>query len=120
MTGSDRFTAATTLDDYDVVRSALKFITEHWRTQPEVEAIAHAAGVTPDELHHLFRRWAGLTPMAFLQALNGVRLVLGTMLDITEDHDIGAVDENDPLVNEYNLYDFLSWILDWAVRAVQI
>ncbi|MGZ5802726.1 MAG: methylated-DNA--[protein]-cysteine S-methyltransferase [Xanthobacteraceae bacterium] len=69
MTGSDRFTAATTLDDYDVVRSALKFITEQWRTQPEVEAIAHAAGVTPDELHHLFRRWAGLTPMAFLQAL---------------------------------------------------
>ena len=49
--------------------SALRFITEHWRTQPEVEAIAHAAGVTPDELHHLFRRWAGLTPMAFLQAL---------------------------------------------------
>ena len=51
------------------MRSALEFITEHWRTQPEVEAIAHAAGVTPDELHHLFRRWAGLTPMAFLQAL---------------------------------------------------
>jgi Domain of unknown function (DUF2017) len=58
--------------------------------------------------------------MAFLQALNGVRLVLGTMLDITEDHDIGGVDENDPLVNEYNLYDFLSWILDWSVRAVQL
>jgi hypothetical protein len=57
--------------------------------------------------------------MAFLQALNGVRLVLGTMLDITEDHDIGGVDEDDPLVGEYNLYDFLSWILDWAVRAVQ-
>ena len=57
--------------------------------------------------------------MAFLQALNGVRLVLGTMLDITEDHDIAGVDENDPLVGEYNLYDFLSWILDWAVRAVQ-
>jgi len=57
--------------------------------------------------------------MAFMQALNGVRLVLGTMLDITEDHDIGGVDENDPLVGEYNLYDFLSWILDWSVRAVQ-
>ena len=38
-------------------------------TEPEVEAIAHAAGVTPDELHHLFRRWAGLTPKAFLQAI---------------------------------------------------
>src|SRR4029077_20541015 len=28
-----------------------------------------AAGVTPTELHHLFRRWAGLTPKAFLQAI---------------------------------------------------
>jgi AraC family transcriptional regulator of adaptative response/methylated-DNA-[protein]-cysteine methyltransferase len=69
MDSTDRFSAATTLEDYDVVRRALRFITEQWRTQPQVEAIAHASGVTPDELHHLFRRWAGLTPMAFLQAL---------------------------------------------------
>src|SRR3954462_13885999 len=56
-------------DDYAVVRRAIAYISEHWRAQPEVEQIAHAAGVTPDELHHLFRRWAGLTPKAFLQAL---------------------------------------------------
>jgi AraC family transcriptional regulator of adaptative response/methylated-DNA-[protein]-cysteine methyltransferase len=31
--------------------------------------MADAAGVTPDELHHLFRRWASLTPKAFMQAL---------------------------------------------------
>jgi AraC family transcriptional regulator, regulatory protein of adaptative response / methylated-DNA-[protein]-cysteine methyltransferase len=57
------------VDDYGVVRRAVAYISEHWRAQPEIEAIAHAAGVTPDELHHLFRRWAGLTPKAFLQAL---------------------------------------------------
>jgi AraC family transcriptional regulator of adaptative response/methylated-DNA-[protein]-cysteine methyltransferase len=56
-------------DDYAIVRRAIAYISEHWRAQPEIEAIAHAAGVTPDELHHLFRRWAGLTPKAFLQAL---------------------------------------------------
>ncbi len=44
-------------------------ITGNWRAQPEIEQIAEAAGVTPTELHHLFRRWAGLTPKAFLQAL---------------------------------------------------
>src|SRR5262245_23873275 len=70
MLSPDRFCdTETTLDDYEVVRSALKYITERWRSQPQIEAIAHACGVTPDELHHLFRRWAGLTPMAFLQAL---------------------------------------------------
>jgi AraC family transcriptional regulator of adaptative response/methylated-DNA-[protein]-cysteine methyltransferase len=56
-------------DDYAIVRRAIGYISEHWRAQPEIEEIAHAAGVTPDELHHLFRRWAGLTPKAFLQAL---------------------------------------------------
>jgi AraC family transcriptional regulator, regulatory protein of adaptative response / methylated-DNA-[protein]-cysteine methyltransferase len=60
---------ACAADDYTVVRRAIAYISEHWRAQPEIEAIAHAAGVTPDELHHLFRRWAGLTPKAFLQAL---------------------------------------------------
>ena len=57
------------LRDYDSVRRAIAFISEHWRTQPTIEAMADAAGVTPDELHHLFRRWAGLTPKAFMQAL---------------------------------------------------
>jgi AraC family transcriptional regulator, regulatory protein of adaptative response / methylated-DNA-[protein]-cysteine methyltransferase len=61
--------ATTSPDDYDVVRRAVAYISEHWRSQPEIEPIAHAAGVTPDELHHLFRRWAGLTPKAFLQAI---------------------------------------------------
>src|SRR5213079_903713 len=57
------------LRDYDSVRRAIAFISEHWRAQPTIEATADAAGVTPDELHHLFRRWAGLTPKAFMQAL---------------------------------------------------
>jgi len=61
--------AAKSDDDYAVVRRAVAFISEHWRAQPEIEAIAHACGVTPDELHHLFRRWAGLTPKAFVAAL---------------------------------------------------
>ncbi len=55
--------------DYDIVRRAIAFISQNWRAQPEIDAIAAASGVTPTELHHLFRRWAGLTPKAFLQAL---------------------------------------------------
>jgi AraC family transcriptional regulator of adaptative response/methylated-DNA-[protein]-cysteine methyltransferase len=56
-------------DDYDLVRRAVAFISEHWRAQPEIDEIAAASAVTATELHHLFRRWAGLTPKAFLQAL---------------------------------------------------
>ena len=62
-------TQTAALRDYDSVRRAIAFISEHWRTQPTIEAVADAAALTPDELHHLFRRWAGLTPKAFMQAL---------------------------------------------------
>ncbi|GAB1717730.1 MAG: DNA-O6-methylguanine--protein-cysteine S-methyltransferase / Transcriptional regulator Ada / transcriptional regulator, AraC family [Nitrobacter sp.] len=57
------------LRDYDTVRRAIAFISENWRRQPTIAAMADAAGVTPDELHHLFRGWAGLTPKDFMQAL---------------------------------------------------
>src|SRR5499427_5076038 len=70
---TERFTEfaplSTAAADYDVVRRAIAHIKGNWRSQPEIEQIAEAAGVTPTELHHLFRRWAGLTPKAFLQAL---------------------------------------------------
>lgn len=56
---------------------------------------------------------------AFLQALNGVRLVLGTMLDVGEDHELDDVADDHPLVGEFHLYDFLSYVLDAAVRALQ-
>ena len=60
---------SATHSDYEMVRRAIAFISEQWRKQPEIDAIAEAAGVSATELHHLFRRWAGLTPKAFLQAL---------------------------------------------------
>src|SRR5205814_8866857 len=72
MLSPDRVSALTPPvadDDYAVVRRAIAFISEHWRAQPEIDDIATAVGTTTDELHHLFRRWAGLTPKAFLQAI---------------------------------------------------
>src|SRR5215471_1021072 len=73
MLSPDRMPDLAPLDraaaDYAIVRRAIAFLSEQWRTQPEIEAIAEAAGVSATDLHHLFRRWAGLTPKAFLQAL---------------------------------------------------
>ena len=78
----------TAAADYDVVRRAIGYIRKNWRAQPEIGAIADAAGVTATELHHLFRRWAGITPKAFLQALtlDGARQLLrdsASVLDAT-------------------------------------
>src|SRR5690348_18315940 len=76
----------TAAADYDIVRRAIAHIRGNWRAQPEIESIAEAAGVTPTELHHLFRRWCGLSPKAFLQALtlNSARELLRSSASILE------------------------------------
>ena len=56
-----------------------------------------------------------VTPL--MQSLNSLRLVLGTLLDVSEDHDIDGIDPDDPRAPEHHLYAFLSWLLDWTVRA---
>ncbi|HZX56708.1 MAG TPA: DUF2017 family protein, partial [Ilumatobacteraceae bacterium] len=51
------------------------------------------------------------TMISFVQAINGLRLVLGTILDVSEDQDPDDIDEDDPLAGELHLYNFLSWLL---------
>lgn len=55
--------------DYDTVRRAIEFLSKRFRDQPEVEVVAHAIGTDARTLTTLFRRWCGLTPKAFLQAV---------------------------------------------------
>ena len=57
-------------------------------SSPKSKPSPRRPSVTPTELHHLFRRWAGLTPKAFLQALtlDGARQLLrdsASVLDAT-------------------------------------
>lgn len=75
-------------DDYDVVRRVIEFVTENWRDQPSLEAIAERVRMEPTRLQKLFTRWAGLSPKAFLQALtlDHARALLeqsATVLDTT-------------------------------------
>jgi AraC family transcriptional regulator of adaptative response/methylated-DNA-[protein]-cysteine methyltransferase len=55
--------------DYERVRRIIAFISERWREQPSLEAIADHVGLSTTHVHHLFRRWSGLSPKAFLQAI---------------------------------------------------
>lgn len=57
------------LTDYEHVRRIVAYISERWREQPSLEAIAEHARLSTTHVHHLFRRWCGLTPKAFLQAI---------------------------------------------------
>jgi len=53
---------------------------------------------------------------AFLQSINAIRLVLGSMLGITDDESAEVADDQD--TSEHNLYNFLGWILEWTVRSL--
>ena len=58
----------STTGDYVTVKSAIEFISKRYRDQPSVEAVASHVGLSPSHFQHVFKRWAGLTPKAFLQA----------------------------------------------------
>lgn len=62
-----------------------------------------------------------LTPAeadAWLRALNDVRLVLGTRLDVTEELDWNALDPGDPRLPELAVYGYVSWLQEQLVDAV--
>lgn len=56
--------------------------------------------------------------LGFMQSLNSVRLVLGTLLDVSEEHDPESVRDDDPMAGEHHLYTFLSWLLEHTVQAI--
>ena len=51
-----------------------------------------------------------------MQSINAIRLVLGSLLGIDDDE--SADDADDETSPEHQLYDFLSWLLEWTVRAL--
>src|SRR5260370_5869663 len=55
--------------DYVTVKRAMEFISKRYRDQPSIEAIAEHVGLSASHFQHVFKRWAGLTPKAFLQAV---------------------------------------------------
>lgn len=55
---------------------------------------------------------------ALLQAINSVRLVLGTLLDVSESLDPNEIAPDHPMAAEYHLYQYLSYLLDTALDAL--
>ena len=56
--------------------------------------------------------------MSWLGAVNNLRLVLGTVLDVSDDAEIGELPDETPDVEAYALYAYLSSLLGEIVDAL--
>ena len=55
---------------------------------------------------------------AWLRALNDLRLVLGTRLDVSEEIDFEKLDLKDPRGRELAVYGYLSWLQEQLVESL--
>jgi AraC family transcriptional regulator of adaptative response/methylated-DNA-[protein]-cysteine methyltransferase len=55
--------------DYSRVERAIGFLQAHAHDQPSLETVAAEVGLSESHFQRLFRRWAGVSPKQFLQAL---------------------------------------------------
>ncbi len=58
--------------------------------------------------------------VAWLQSINSARLVLGSLLDVTEDLEIQDLPDDHPEIESYALYAYLSMLLDELVQVLSI
>src|SRR5499427_3070668 len=55
--------------DYELIRRAIAFLSEKWAEQPSLERLAQHLELSPAHCQKLFKRWCGLSPKEFVQAI---------------------------------------------------
>src|SRR5262249_31780998 len=77
--------------DYEQIRRAIAFLSESWAEQPSLDALARHLDLSPAHCQKLFKRWCGLSPKEFVQAitvdhartlLNGAASVLDAAYEV--------------------------------------
>ncbi len=79
------------MNEYARIERVIHHLTEHYREQPNLEALAAVAGLSVSRFHRLFQEWAGVSPKQFLKfltaedarkRLQASESVLDTSLDV--------------------------------------
>jgi AraC family transcriptional regulator of adaptative response/methylated-DNA-[protein]-cysteine methyltransferase len=55
--------------DYALIRRAIAFLSETWAEQPSLDRLAEHLQLSPAHCQKLFKRWCGLSPKEFVQAI---------------------------------------------------
>ncbi|MCL4765594.1 MAG: bifunctional helix-turn-helix domain-containing protein/methylated-DNA--[protein]-cysteine S-methyltransferase [Hyphomicrobiaceae bacterium] len=78
--------------DYAHVRRAIAFLTETWDEQPDLDRLARHLQLSPAHCQKLFKRWCGLSPKEFVQAItadHARRLLAGSASVLDCAHEVG-------------------------------
>jgi len=78
--------------DYDLVRRAIAFLSARWEEQPTLERLAAHLGQSPTHTQRLFKRWCGLSPKEFVQAVtidHARNLLVGSASVLDAAHEVG-------------------------------
>jgi AraC family transcriptional regulator of adaptative response/methylated-DNA-[protein]-cysteine methyltransferase len=87
-----RPTATAGTDTYDLIRKAIEYLTESWLDQPSLEALAAHLDISPAHCQRLFKRWCGLSPKEFVQAItvdHARELLTGSASVLDAAHEVG-------------------------------
>ncbi|KAG4075210.1 hypothetical protein HA402_015457 [Bradysia odoriphaga] len=57
------------MNHYNTVATAIDYIRERFKTQPDLQEVAAAVHMSPFHFQRVFAEWAGVTPKKFLQYL---------------------------------------------------
>jgi AraC family transcriptional regulator of adaptative response/methylated-DNA-[protein]-cysteine methyltransferase len=78
--------------DYDLVRRAIRHLSETWSDQPDLEQLGAHLGLSPTHVQRLFKRWCGLSPKEFVQAItidHARALLAGSASVLEAAHEVG-------------------------------
>ena len=78
--------------DCDVVRRAISYLSPRVDQQPELAELAAHLGLSPAHVQRIFKRWCGLSPKEFVQALtldHARRMLSGTASVLAAAHEVG-------------------------------
>ncbi len=81
-----------TTRDYDLVRRAIRYLSENWTDHPDLDELSRHVGLSPAHCQKLFKRWCGLSPKEFVQAItvDNARLLLGNSASVLDAaHEVG-------------------------------
>ena len=80
------------LQQYKTVATAIRYIREHARNQPELADVAAAVHMSEHHLQRIFSAWAGISPKRFLQYLtkeHALSALKASTDSLTAAHDAG-------------------------------